>query len=91
MAGGTFTITNVGVFGIDARHADHQPGRVGDPRGGRLPRAAVGAQGPGQAALGGRSSRCRFDHRHIDGALGSRFLAAVAGVLEDPAAAVSWA
>ena len=32
-----------------------------------------------------------FDHRHIDGALGSRFLADVAGVLEDPAAAVSWA
>ena len=32
-----------------------------------------------------------FDHRHIDGALGSRFLADVASVLEDPAAAVSWA
>ncbi len=29
-----------------------------------------------------------FDHRHIDGEKGSRFLADVAGILEDPASAL---
>ena len=29
-----------------------------------------------------------FDHRHIDGEKGSRFLADVAGILEDPATAL---
>ena len=29
-----------------------------------------------------------FDHRHIDGEMGSRFLADVAGILEDPASAL---
>ena len=31
MASGSFTITNVGVFGVDAGTPDHQPGRVRDP------------------------------------------------------------
>ena len=47
MSGGTFTITNVGVFGVDAGHADHQPGRVRDP----LLRRGQ------QAAVGGRTTR----------------------------------
>ena len=42
MAGGTMTITNVGVFGVDARHADPQPGRGRDPVLRRDPRHAVG-------------------------------------------------
>jgi pyruvate dehydrogenase E2 component (dihydrolipoamide acetyltransferase) len=29
-----------------------------------------------------------FDHRHIDGEKGSRFLADVAGIIEDPASAL---
>ena len=29
-----------------------------------------------------------FDHRHIDGEKGSRFLSDVAGILEDPASAL---
>ena len=88
MSGGTFTITNVGVFGVDAGTPDHQPGRVRDPVLRRDP----------QAAVGGRTTRSRsrqvttlalsFDHRHIDGEKGSRFLADVAGILEDPASAL---
>ena len=31
-----------------------------------------------------------FDHRHVDGEHGSRFLADVAGILEDPATALLW-
>ena len=45
----------------------------------------------GQAALGHARSRCRFDHRLVDGELGSRFLADVAAILEDPAQALVWA
>jgi pyruvate dehydrogenase E2 component (dihydrolipoamide acetyltransferase) len=29
-----------------------------------------------------------FDHRHVDGEKGSRFLSDVAGILEDPASAL---
>jgi 2-oxoisovalerate dehydrogenase E2 component (dihydrolipoyl transacylase) len=29
-----------------------------------------------------------FDHRHIDGESGSRFLSDVAGIIEDPASAL---
>jgi pyruvate dehydrogenase E2 component (dihydrolipoamide acetyltransferase) len=32
-----------------------------------------------------------FDHRLVDGEQGSRFLADVAGILEDPAQALVWA
>ena len=42
MSGGTFTITNVGVFGIDAGTPDHQPRRVRDPGLRRGAQAAVG-------------------------------------------------
>ena len=49
--------------------------------------------------MGGRTARrsssaqvttlaLSFDHRHIDGEKGSRFLADVAGILEDPASAL---
>jgi pyruvate dehydrogenase E2 component (dihydrolipoamide acetyltransferase) len=31
-----------------------------------------------------------FDHRNVDGALGSRFLADIARVLSDPATALAW-
>ena len=48
MSGGTFTITNVGVFGVDAGHADHQPGRVGDPVLRRDQEAALGHHGRGR-------------------------------------------
>ena len=32
-----------------------------------------------------------FDHRLVDGELGSRFLADIAAVLEDPGQALVWA
>ena len=45
MSGGTITITNVGRVRRRHRHADPQPGRVGDPGVRCGPRDAVGAQG----------------------------------------------
>ncbi|KAB7743972.1 2-oxo acid dehydrogenase subunit E2 [Nostocoides sp. F2B08] len=98
MADGTITITNVGVFGVDLGTPIINPGEsaimaFGAVR--RMPWVVETDTGSGvteeivprwvsQLALS-------FDHRHIDGELGSRFLADVASILEDPARALLFA
>ncbi|WP_432478152.1 dihydrolipoamide acetyltransferase family protein [Nocardioides sp. GXQ0305] len=91
MSGGTFTITNVGVFGVDAGTPIINPGESAI-----LCFGAVRNQ-PWVVSEGGvdeivprqiTTLALSFDHRHIDGQKGSRFLADVAGMLEDPAAAL---
>ena len=88
MSGGTFTITNVGVFGVDAGTPIINPGESAILCFGAIKK---------QPWVGGRRSivvrqvttlALSFDHRHIDGEKGSRFLADVAGILEDPASAL---
>ena len=95
MSGGTITITNVGVFGVDLGTPIINPGESAIMAFGAVRRMpwVVETEGPGgvveeivprsvaQLALS-------FDHRHIDGELGSRFLADVASILEDPARAM---
>jgi 2-oxoisovalerate dehydrogenase E2 component (dihydrolipoyl transacylase) len=88
-AGGTITITNVGVFGVDSGTPILNPGEsailcFGAVR--DMPWVVDGeiaVRKVTQLALS-------FDHRLIDGALGSRFLADIARVLEDPATALLW-
>jgi pyruvate dehydrogenase E2 component (dihydrolipoamide acetyltransferase) len=87
MAGGTFTITNVGVFGIDGGTPILNPGESGI--------LAVGAIGRRPWVVDDRvvprdvtTLSLSFDHRIIDGEQGSRFLADVASILEDPATAL---
>jgi 2-oxoisovalerate dehydrogenase E2 component (dihydrolipoyl transacylase) len=86
LAGGTFTISNVGVFGVDA----------GTPmlHDGQSAILAVGAvarrpwEWRGEVAL--RSTvvlALTFDHRVLDGEGASRFLVDVGHVLTDPATA----
>jgi pyruvate dehydrogenase E2 component (dihydrolipoamide acetyltransferase) len=83
MAGGTITITNVGVFGVDAGTPILNPGEaailaVGQIR--RMPwvhRGRVRPRWVAQLALS-------FDHRLVDGELGSRVLADVGALLEQP-------
>jgi len=91
MSDGTFTITNVGVFGVDAGTPIINPGESAI-----LCFGAVRKQ-PWVVSEGGVDTivprqittlALSFDHRHIDGEKGSRFLADVAGVLEDPASAL---
>jgi len=91
MSGGTFTITNVGVFGVDAGTPIINPGESAI-----LCFGAVRKQ-PWVVSIDGRDEivprqittlALSFDHRHIDGEKGSRFLADVAGILEDPASAL---
>ncbi len=87
MSGGTFTITNVGPFGIDGGTPIINPGEAailcfGAVR--KQPWVVADEIVVRQVATLSLS----FDHRHIDGELGSRFLADVAGILEDPATAL---
>jgi pyruvate dehydrogenase E2 component (dihydrolipoamide acetyltransferase) len=87
MRGGTITITNVGVFGVDAATPILNPGEAailcfGAVR--RLPweyRGEVALRQVTQLSLS-------FDHRLVDGELGSKVLARVAAVLADPAGAL---
>ena len=51
MSGGTITITNVGVFGIDSGTPILNPGEAAILAFGQVAEAALGAQGQGQAAL----------------------------------------
>lgn len=91
LSGGTFTITNVGVFGVDAGTPILNPGESGI--------LAVGAISRRPWVVGtGAAERIEprwvttlalsFDHRVVDGAEGSRFLADVAELLRDPATAL---
>ena len=87
MSGGTFTITNVGVFGVDAGTPIINPGESAILCFGAVRKQARVVDDeivPRQIT----TLALAFDHRHIDGEKGSRFLADVAGILEDPASAL---
>ncbi|HET7072164.1 MAG TPA: dihydrolipoamide acetyltransferase family protein [Nocardioides sp.] len=87
MSGGTFTITNVGVFGVDSGTPIINPGESAILAFGAIrkqPWVVDDEVVPRQVTTLALS----FDHRHVDGEKGSRFLADVAGILEDPAAAL---
>lgn len=84
MEGGSFTVSNLGMFGVDGFDAIINP-----PQGAIL---AVGAArrvwGEQVDGSGAFESRVAFtlscDHRAIDGAVGARFLAALRAYLEAP-------
>ncbi len=89
MQGGTVTITNVGVFGVDSGTPILNPGEAailafGQVR--ELPWVHKGRVVPRQVTTLALS----FDHRLIDGELGSRLLADTAAVLEQPKRLISW-
>jgi len=87
LAGGNFSITNIGVFGIDAGTPILPPGQSGI--------LAVGAvrrqpwEHEGEIALRQvMTLSLSFDHRLVDGAEGARFLKDVADILEQPGRAM---
>ncbi|WP_104522653.1 dihydrolipoamide acetyltransferase family protein [Blastococcus atacamensis] len=89
MAGGTLTITNVGVFGVDTGTPILNPGEAailafGAVR--EMPWVHKGKVKPRQVTTLALS----FDHRIIDGELGSRVLADVGALLQDPASALAY-
>jgi pyruvate dehydrogenase E2 component (dihydrolipoamide acetyltransferase) len=89
MTGGTITITNVGVFGVDTGTPILNPGEsailaFGAVR--EMPwvhKGKIRIRQVTQLALS-------FDHRVIDGELGSRFLADVGTLLSDPQTALAY-
>jgi pyruvate dehydrogenase E2 component (dihydrolipoamide acetyltransferase) len=89
LVGGTFTITNVGVFGVDTGTPILNPGEAAI--------LAVGAIKPMPWVVDGElavRTVCQlalsFDHRLVDGEQGSRFLADVGALLTDPGLALTW-
>ena len=91
MAGGTFTITNIGVFGVDAGAPILNPGESGILCFGQISRRPwVVGNGADERIEPRRviTLSLSFDHRLADGAQGSTFLADVAAILNDPALAL---
>jgi 2-oxoisovalerate dehydrogenase E2 component (dihydrolipoyl transacylase) len=90
MQGGTFSITNVGVFGVDTGTPILPPGEAAILAFGairEMPWVHKGKIKVRQVTTLGLS----FDHRIVDGELGSKFLRDVGAFLTDPEAALlSW-
>ncbi len=87
MAGGTITITNVGVFGVDGGTPIINPGQSAILALGQVARRPWVVKGKVRARWV-TTLALSFDHRVVDGDLGSRVLADTAAVLEDPATAL---
>ena len=89
MTGGTITITNVGMFGVDNGTPILNPGEAAI--------LCFGAVRPMPWVVDGEivvrsvtQLSLSFDHRIVDGQLGSQFLADIGRVLSDPATALVW-
>ncbi|GAA2467773.1 dihydrolipoamide acetyltransferase family protein [Streptomyces macrosporus] len=89
MQGGTVTITNVGVFGVDTGTPILNPGESAILAFGQVklqPWVHKGKVKPRQVTTLALS----FDHRLVDGELGSKVLADTAAVLENPRRLITW-
>ncbi|CAM5622716.1 dihydrolipoamide acetyltransferase component of pyruvate dehydrogenase complex [Streptomyces spiroverticillatus] len=90
MQGGTVTITNVGVFGVDTGTPILNPGESAILAVGAIKlqpwvhKGKVKARQVTTLALS-------FDHRLVDGELGSKVLADTAAILEHPKRLITWA
>lgn len=89
MARGTITITNVGTFGVDSGTPILNPGEAAI--------LCFGAVRPMPWVVDGEivvrqvtQLSLSFDHRLVDGQLGSQFLSDIGRLLSDPATALAW-
>jgi pyruvate dehydrogenase E2 component (dihydrolipoamide acetyltransferase) len=90
MAGGSFTITNIGVFGIDAGTPILNPGESGILAVGAINKRPWVGVDDEIVARWVTTLALSFDHRVVDGEQGSRFLADVAAILGNPALALTY-
>jgi 2-oxoisovalerate dehydrogenase E2 component (dihydrolipoyl transacylase) len=89
LRGGTITITNVGVFGVDTGTPILTPGEAAILAFGRVKDAPWVHQG--QLAVRKVSTLgLSFDHRIVDGELGSAVLRDIGAMLEDPLRMLAW-
>jgi pyruvate dehydrogenase E2 component (dihydrolipoamide acetyltransferase) len=89
LAGGTITITNVGVFGVDTGTPILMPGEAAILAFGMvrdMPWVVAGELAVRKVTTLSLS----FDHRIVDGELGSAVLRDVGSMLEDPVRMLAW-
>lgn len=89
--GGTFTITNIGPFGIEGGTPIINPGESAILAFGAVRKQPWVVSSDGEDRLAIRdvcTLSLSFDHRHVDGAAGSAFLADVAAAMADPSGLV---
>lgn len=90
LSGGTISITNIGVFGIDAGTPILNPGEAAILAMGAVRRQPW--EHRGEIALREiMTLSLSFDHRLVDGAQGSRFLADIGSILREPGLALTMA
>src|SRR5580700_7708402 len=89
LTGGTITITNVGVFGVDAGTPILSPGEAAILAFGQVRDAPWVHQGE-LAVRKVTTLSLSFDHRIVDGELGSAVLRDVGSMLEDPVRMLAW-
>jgi pyruvate dehydrogenase E2 component (dihydrolipoamide acetyltransferase) len=88
VAGGTFTISNLGMYGVDAFAAVLNPPQAAILAVGRIAERVVAVDGA--PAVRPMATLClSLDHRVVDGARGARFLDTLAGLVEEPLGLVS--
>jgi pyruvate dehydrogenase E2 component (dihydrolipoamide acetyltransferase) len=83
LQGGTFTVSNLGMYGVDAIYAIINPPQAGI--------VGLGAAAPRPVAVDGSvviatmmTCTLSADHRVLDGVTGARFLSAFKGFIEQP-------
>jgi pyruvate dehydrogenase E2 component (dihydrolipoamide acetyltransferase) len=84
---GTFTISNLGMFGVDAFHAIVNTPQAAILAVGRILDRVVAVNGEA-AVRPTMTVSLSFDHRVVDGAEGARFLDTLAALVEEPAGLV---
>jgi len=89
MTGGTVTITNIGTFGIDTGTPILNPGESAILAVGAITKRPWVHKGKVKPRWVTRLA-LSFDHRLVDGELGSRVLQDVATTLNDPARGLVW-
>jgi len=89
LTGGTITITNVGVFGVDVGTPILNPGEVAILALGQIRDMPWVVDGQ-LAVRKVTTLALSFDHRVVDGELGSKVLRDVGAMLEDPIRMLAW-
>lgn len=84
MADGTFTISNLGMFGVSQFTAIINPPQVAILAVGAIEKRVVAVQGDAFAVRPQMTLTIAADHRVVDGALAARFLKRLKEILETP-------
>jgi len=84
MMGGTFTISNLGMFGVSRFTAIINPPQVAILAVGAIENKVVAAGADAFAVRPQLTMTLAADHRVVDGALAARFLARLKEILETP-------